>query len=124
MIIRSSAGKQFTTFLLTIHDGIQIDVTFTEINSFLEFQQLTQEDKMMVKIQKIYDQRKSQKTLLVRDKIKTLPILSFIQCDLTEDDNEVIDSLLEQLHIDDFITFFKLRKMDNALSDEFNEKYM
>ena len=109
MIIPSFARKQFTTFLLTIHEGIQIDVTFNDIDSFLEFQQLTQEDKIMIKNTENLRPKKIPKTLLVQDKIKTLPILSFVQCDLTEDDNEVIDSLLE-LHIDEFINFFRLRK--------------
>ena len=109
--------------MLFIHEGIQIDVKFHNLDQFLEFKEKTSNNDIRI-VTKNNKERKIStveiiKAIVVEKRVDSIPLLSYMNENLTKRDNSLINSILK-IHIDDFLNFFTLRRLNEEFSDRFD----
>ena len=119
----SDQEKEFTSYSLFIHEGIHIDVKFHNLDQFLEFKEKTSDNDIRIAAKNNKERKISRvqiiKTIIVEKRVDSIPLLSYMNENLTKRDNSLINSLLK-IPIDDFLNFFTLRRLDEEFSDRFD----
>ena len=101
------------TYFLHIIEGLSLDLTFTDLNQFLEFRRKMKNIDSICysSIYRIEHLNEFKKTLTFQSRKKTIPLLSHMNDNMTVDDLELVNSLLE-FHINSFLAFFTQRRLD------------
>ena len=84
--VDDTTTKEYTMYFLHIIEGISLDVTFNDLNEFLEFRQKTEDIESICysSIYKIEHLNESKKTLTLQSKIKTIPNMTTSDMDLVQ----------------------------------------
>ena len=104
---------RIATYFLHIIEGLSLDLTFTDLNQFLEFRRKTKniDSIRYSSIYKIEHPNEFKKALTFQSSKKMIPLLSHMNDNMTVDDLNLVNSLLE-FHINSFLAFFMQRRLD------------
>ena len=99
------------TYFLHIIVRLSFDLTFTNLNQFFEFRRKTKNIDSICysSIYKIEHLKEFKKTLTFQSRKKMIPLLSHMNDNMTMDDLDLVNSLLE-FHINSFLAFFYAEK--------------
>ena len=101
-----SLGK-FTTIFFTIHEGIDTLAQFSSNESYSAFLALVTNDDNII----IVDTQDAMcKKIIIRKRIKTLPLLSYKNDEMLN--MKTLNKMLE-IHIESFVNFFRLQGLDS-----------
>ena len=102
--------NRIATYFLHIIEGLSLDLT---LNQFLEFRRKTKNIDSICysSIYKMEHPNEFKKTLTFQSRKKTILLLSHMNDNITVDDLDLVNFLLE-FHIDSFLAFFMQRRPD------------